>query len=134
MNWSAGYVGIPWTEQDTGRSGTHCWGLVRLVYAGELAIDVEDFGAAADRAANAATIEERRKLWPWREVAAVKPFDIVVYKVGRLADHVGIMVERGLMLHVAKGRMSEVASIRSAQWRDRIIGFHRHVKMLRDGA
>lgn len=127
MNWSAAYVGIPWSEDDHGTVSTHCWGLARLAYAGEMGVDLPDFGPALDRASNAAKIEERRKAWPFREVQKPIPFDIVVYRVGAIVDHVGIIADRDLMLHVATGKMSEVISIRDARWRQRIVGFHRHV-------
>lgn len=135
-NWSARYLGIPWSREDRGARGTHCWGLVRLVYAEMLDIELGDYGAAHDRAVNAATIAERRKAWPWRPVAAIGtalPFDVIVYRRGRYDDHVGILVDTGLMLHVALGQEAIVEEVAGTAWRNRIAGIHRHVARMEGG-
>ncbi len=134
--WSNRYIGIPWRREDRGAEGTHCWGLVRLVYAEMLDIALDDYGAAHDRAATAATIAERRALWPWRQVVALgeaRPFDVIVFREGRHIDHVGILVEPRLMLHVSIGHEAVIEDIGGAAFASRISGLHRHVARIEGG-
>lgn len=131
--WSDRYLGIPWSREDQGASGTHCWGLVRLVYAEVLDIELDDFGAARTRVENAAIVADRRRRWPWREVAQPLAFDVVVFRRGRIDDHIGVMVGPRLMLHVDIGGEAIVDDVHAPEWRCRLSAFHRHVARMEAG-
>lgn len=133
MSWSDRYLGIPWSRDDRGAHGTHCWGLVRLVYAEQLDIELEDFGAARSRLENAAIVADRRRRWPWRIVDRAGPFDVVVFRRGKVDDHIGIMIDARLMLHVDIGLEALVDDVTSPEWRSRISAFHRHVARMEAG-
>lgn len=134
-SWSDRYVGIPWSREDLGARGTHCGGLVRLVYAERLGIVIEDVGPAGERAENAAALAARRSAWPWRVIptAEAQPYDVIVYRDGAYEDHVGIVVTARLMLHVAIGREAIVEEISGPAWRDRIVAVHRHAARMEGG-
>lgn len=133
MSWSDRYLGIPWSRHDRGAQGTHCWGLVRLVYAEQLEIELEDFGAARSRLENAAVVADRRRRWPWRIVDRARAFDVVVFRRGRFDDHIGIMIDARLMLHVDMGNEALVDDVTSPEWRSRVAAFHRHVARMEAG-
>ncbi len=126
MSWSNRYLGIPWSREDLGARGTHCWGLVRLVYAEQLGIALEDFGAAHSRAENAAIVADRRQRWPWREVPRAASFDVIVFRRGKIDDHIGIMVDGPLMLHVDIGGEARVDDVTSPEFSSRRAAYHRH--------
>lgn len=129
MSWSNRYIGIPWAREDGGRSGTHCWGLVRLVYAEQFGIELADYGGSQGERTDAVLIADKRREWPWQTIQQPRPGDVAVFQIGGVDDHVGIIVEGRLMLHVARGRTAEVVSIDAPQWRHRLAGLHRHAGM-----
>ena len=130
MSWSNGFLGITWTSEDTMRQGTHCWGLVRLVYAECLQIEAGDYGPApSDRAVTAGLMMSELARFPWKEVpfdAPLKAFDLVVIERAGLDDHVGIVVDQHLMLHLPAGSESKVERIADLRWRRRIVRIYRH--------
>lgn len=126
LNWSARYIGIPWSRIDHGMAGTHCYGLARLVYRDELGIKLPDLGHAVERSEVAMMIEDRRRVWPWNIVAAGEPFDLVLFRAGTIEDHVGLIVEPGLMLHVSIGQEAQIDELRNPAWAKRIVAMHRH--------
>ena len=131
MSWSNSYIGIPWTREDHGRTGTHCWGLVRLVYAECLGLDVGDYGPACERARVAELMRDGFGRWPWRRPPAGgkrQSFDILVIERAGIDDHVGIVVTPDLMLHLPSGIGGEslITAVADPRWKRRIVGHFRH--------
>lgn len=129
MSWSARYIGIPWTREDQGTTGTHCWGLVRLVYAGVFGIALPDCGPSIGSVPDSERIAAGRIAWPWRIVDTPLAGDVVLFRQGHYEDHVGVLVDRRLMLHVERDRTSEVIEIAAPRWRHRLVAIHRHAEM-----
>ncbi len=128
------YVGIAFAVGGRDRNGIDCWGLLRLVYAEQLAIELPDWGAlydsATDRAGLAGLIDARMQ--GWREVKMrdqVKSFDGVLRNLGGVASHIGIMVDARFVLHAEEGAapsgVSVIERIDSLKWCMRIAGFYR---------
>lgn len=124
-------VGIPYRDKGRGRDGCDCWGLLRLAFAELRGVELpsysEDYETAADRRALAALIAG--ELDPWRAVAPglEDPFDAVLVREGRFPRHVGLVTERGRMLHVEPDRSSVVESYRAGAIAPRVVGFYRFV-------
>ena len=126
------YVGIPYLRN--GRddlTGLDCWGLVRAVYARELAISLPAYGdadagsllSAARKVAGVASGH------PWLPVDAPQDMDVVLMRHSmhsRFPGHVGLWW-RGRVLHSIGGTNSALvrADHHSVAWR--ILGFRRHV-------
>src|SRR5690606_31436671 len=104
MSWANGYVGIPFRDRGRTRTGCDCWGLARLVYAGELRIGLPDYSGAyasvEERAEIAELLAAAEARGPWRPVAVLQPFDLLLYRRGQHRSHVGIAVGGGRMLHM----------------------------------
>lgn len=122
-------VGIPWRDRGRDRDGCDCWGLVRLAYADGLGVDLpsyaDDYADTNDRAAlNALFAGERA---PWRTVTAGadRPFDLVLMR--ERPWHVGLVVRRGLMLHMPEGQSSVVEPYTTGRHARRVEGIYRHV-------
>lgn len=128
MNWSAAYVGIPFEDHGRDRSGCDCYGLARLVYLGELGIDLPEYGlyASADEHAEIAALIDGAAAGPeWSPCDGGRSFDLAVFRRGRLATHLGLVVLPGIMLHMADEDAAKVERI-AGPWSSRLVGYWRH--------
>ncbi len=111
--WADDYVGLPFKRMGRDRSGSDCWGLVRLVIHEQLGIllpsysgDDPDGGSIADRAIG------HRKI----PLGHVNPLDIAILLTDVRAGltwksapvHIGVFVDAKNILHVEEGMCSRV--------------------------
>lgn len=123
----ADYLGIPFADEDRGREGLHCFALARFIFRHELAIAIPDHGPAKAWHDNAAAIAAGKALRPWTPVSngLRRPFDLIVYAVGRIDDHVAIAVDATWMIHVQRDDISRLDRIDSTAF-GRLSGVYRH--------
>ena len=131
MNWAGAYVGLPWADLGRDRAGCDCYGLARLVYVEQLGIALPSYtGAypcAGERAEVAALIGREAEAGPWRPVAdALAPFDLLVFRRGRLASHLGVALGDGRMLHMDGETQARVARLEDPRWCVRFVRAFRH--------
>lgn len=135
LSWVSGYLGLPYLDKGRTRAGVDCWGIAFLVYAEQLGIELpsyaDRYANAAERAEISAIVAEAAASPTWSPVERVRAFDIAVFKLGRDASHVGIVVERGQMLQVVEpGDTSHVEAYDGQRWRHRLLGIFRHRDLL----
>ena len=133
--WSVPYVSpeIPWIPGDEGRAGCNCWGGVRLVFGDLLGVELDPYGPARDRQRNAGLFAAGRALDCGLDVSSTavrspierRPLDVVVFEVGGIDDHCGLVVEPDLMLHWSEKRGVGMVD-RISRW-GRLSGVYRHV-------
>lgn len=128
-SWAGAYLGLRQADHGRDRDGVDCWGLVRLVYADELGIDLPSYTEVcpdlAERAELGALITGERDRGPWREVTRPEPFDVLLFRIGPHATHVAVAVDHRDMLHVHGHSESCIVSI-SDRWRKRLVGVYRY--------
>lgn len=124
------YVGLPWRAHGRDRDGVDCWGLVRLVYAAELGIDLPCYADTCpgldERAELSALLLAQRDAGPWHEVDDIQPFDVLLFRVGAHATHVAVALDRRRMLHAFARSRSVVQDIDLPEWRKRRVGVYRY--------
>jgi cell wall-associated NlpC family hydrolase len=122
------YVGVPWRELGRDVQACDCFGLLRLVYLEQLGLELPDFGYAIEDRGGQAQLIAAQVRSHWRQVAVgtERPFDAVLMREGRELSHVGIVVGRGLLLHVERGASSVIEPYRRGSLRYRVAGFYRH--------
>lgn len=131
-HWSEPYVGLPFAPMGRTGAGVDCWGLCALVYREVAQIDLPAFtGAyvtAEERADIAALVAGQKHVGPWVEIARgdEADLDILVFDCLGFQSHVGIVCERGRMLHATAGKLSGVERYDNGPWRHRLAGIYRH--------
>ncbi|MEH2705232.1 putative lipoprotein NlpC [Bradyrhizobium elkanii] len=130
--WSNRYIGIPRVQAGRSRAGVDCYGLLWLVYREVLGLDLASYAGetadAPERAEIARLVESGRSASPWREVSpgAEREFDMAVFRRGGVADHVGLVLAPGCMLHVVDETGVYRETFSSGRWRGRLVALHRH--------
>lgn len=125
-HWANAYVGIPYADHGRTREGCDCWGLVRMVYADRLAVDLPSlaggYSAANNRGSVARLIADERTDTGWHEIepGREQPLDLVLLRIGGEPCHVGVVVEPGMMLHLLKGTNAAVERYTRPMWNRRI--------------
>ncbi|MCW1934126.1 C40 family peptidase [Pararhodobacter zhoushanensis] len=131
MSWSDRFLGIPFADLGRTRAGCDCWGLACVIYRHELRITLPDYlggYASADEHREIAALIAGETAAPlWQPVTGpAAPFDIAVFRRGRFATHVGVVIRPGLMIHMAGEDQSKVERYAEGPWHSRFAGHFRH--------
>ena len=133
MSWSNKYLGIPFTSHGRSFSGVDCYGLLFLVYQNELAIDLPPYTssyACADEHSEVAALinDAQAPQSPWfQRHGAAQPFDVLLYRHGRYASHIGIALGSGLLLHVQSSDQSKIERQETPRLKTRLTGVFHHL-------
>jgi cell wall-associated NlpC family hydrolase len=127
------FVGIPYKDKGRDYDGSDCWGLLYLVYRDLLGIEIPTYSEAykngSDYEEVARLIESRKRTWK-RVEDKPKKYDGILIRYGRYNSHVGVFISRNSFIHVQEGGFSVVDDLKSHRWRDRVVGFYRHEKLI----
>lgn len=128
--WVGHYIGLPFKEHGRDRRGVDCWGLVRLVMAEQFGIVLPSYSTYYDSTTRedqlAPLIAEERQHWIPIEHGEEVFGDVVVLRMRGQPIHVGLVIEKGRMLHAEVGIGSVLDSYVSARWILRVTGFYRY--------
>lgn len=136
MDWVNKYIGLRFVDGGRTRKGVDCWGLVRLVYASELSIELPEYGeiSAMDLARVAQEIDAGKdgETWDAVEINELQEFDICVMKyLGlRRIGHVGIITRQKRVLHIEDGIDAMQVPLNHDSIKGRIACFRRHKSQL----
>ncbi|TCM84775.1 NlpC/P60 family protein [Rhodovulum steppense] len=133
MSWWAGYVGIPFEDGGRGRCACDCWGLVRLVHAECLGVELPSYGeiSARDLVRVARAIGAGQADPCWEVVDIPAAFDVVLMRArgdSRSVAHVGIAVDADRLLHTEAATGSVVVPRSHLSVAGRVMGFRRYRK------
>jgi cell wall-associated NlpC family hydrolase len=113
-HWSAAYLGL-----DFPGDPRPCWALVRQVFRAERGLILPAYqGGREDPTAPLA--------WTTVEGVPAREFDLATFRFNGIEDHVGVVIEGGLMLHVAHGITSRLERLASDRWAPLFVRFVRH--------
>lgn len=130
--WMRDFVGLPRLVAGRSRAGVDCYGLIWLVYRDVLRLDLASYAGetldAPERAQIAALVAGGCSASPWCEVqpGAEQEFDMAVFRRGGIADHVGLVIAPGRMLHVVDATGVYLESFAAGRWKSRLAGVYRH--------
>lgn len=121
------FVGLPWQDRGRTPDGLDCWGLLRLVYADVLGIDLPDHSNGyidTSDAAISGLIDVGLSDWDSVAPGTERPLDAVLIR--QAPWHVGVIVRRGLMLHMPENKASCIEPYDTGRWSRRVEGIYRH--------
>lgn len=125
------YIGVPFL--DNGRTlerGCDCWGLARIIWRDEFGFSVpSNLGQYAVNDFNSMNVLVERDLPQWNEIKSgdERTGDGVLMRLAGIPVHVGIVVEKGVMIHTHRGINSVLEKYESPRWVNRVMGIYRHV-------
>jgi len=129
--WIKDYIGIPFENKGRGKA-CDCWGLVRRIYEEQFGISlpsfVDEYSNALDRKDIHAVVgyEKEHPFWIKINKGKEEFGDMVIFNIGNLPVHVGLVMTNNRMLHVEKGINSCLEHYNKMRWRNRLEGFYRH--------
>lgn len=127
-HWTEKYIGLPYADAGRTRDGLDCWGLARLVYENELGVMLPSYAGGytghEERAEIAALLSDAKELPGWLSVTDddIRPFDLVLFRRGRLDSHVGIVAAPGRMLHITAHTTANIQTYFISEWQTRLTG------------
>lgn len=125
------FIGIPFKNRQASITGADCYGLVRLVYAEKLGVNIPQpiSSAYASRMVEAEFLQEIAS--NWYEVFEPRPFDVVAMAHDgnhpKLIQHFGIVINDTQMLHTLDTVGSHI--VRISDYKHFIKGYYRHGKV-----
>ena len=133
-HWTTRHIGLPWAERGRSRQGCDCYGLARIIYQEELGISLPDYlgyASTEELGEIAALIDGAKQLPMWLPVTGpAVAFDLAVFRRGRLSTHIGVVVRRGLMIHMADEDCAKIEDYAGGRWSYRLTGHFRHVDVI----
>ncbi|WP_337183860.1 NlpC/P60 family protein [Shinella sp.] len=138
------YVGVPFVSMGRTMAGADCWGLVRLIYAAELGIDLPSYGEIDAHALMKVSREidagKDGEVWRAAEPGRLQAYDVCVMRHhgSHLVGHVGVLlpVRNGGslgVLHVEEASAAVIVPLNHFSIRERVACFRRH-RMVPDAA
>ncbi|MBP5698215.1 MAG: C40 family peptidase [Alphaproteobacteria bacterium] len=130
--WCNDYINIPFQEHGRNRAGCDCWGLARIIYKEKLDIDLPtllNYENTRDSNAIVELYEKEHLNWVEIPVGEEKEFDILVFKILGLPTHIGIVINKGMMIHCEYKIGTHITEYyNEVQWRNRLAGVYRYAK------
>jgi cell wall-associated NlpC family hydrolase len=124
-----GYIGIPWVDMGRTFDGWDCYGLVYCVSRHDLGLIVPSYVLGYTSSMHDESVCEALRFYSqeWANVTGEQREvgDVLVFNLGGIPVHCGLVVEPGLMLHCLKGRETVLEQYSTAAWRSRIEGVYR---------
>lgn len=134
------YIGIPFRDHGCGYDGCDCYGLVRLVYAKELGIELPHLGdqySSSFARGEIGPIPMQTVAEGWAvDVTEFEPeqFDVLVFSRGGMEYHVGLFLYGEFMLHCVDGTDSCLEKWDGIRWKRQLVRRLRHVSRMRGNA
>lgn len=124
------YIRIPFKEHGRSRDGADCWGLVCIIFKTERNIELPSltgYSDTKDKVRISDIIKSESMTWKPIPIGEEQPFDIAVFRMLGHPMHVGLVVERGLMIHSERGCGTYLTNYyKEKQWDRRLEGFFRY--------
>lgn len=134
MNFAKQYIGLKFKNRGRTKDGVDCWGLVRLIYKEQYNIELpsydDEYNSSYNINETRDAIIEHAKEWTQISKEAASTGDVIVLRLSGYPTHVGIVIEKGKMLHIIEGTDAVIENYDNRLWEHRIVGFFRHKELI----
>lgn len=119
------YIGLEF--ESNGRSPNYdCWGLCILVLREQFGYELPDYSddyfSSSDKFNIPLLVFEERK--KWGKVDSPNAGNVVLFNIGGLPVHVGVVIDETRMLHIAEGLNACIEDFTNKKWISRLEGFY----------
>jgi cell wall-associated NlpC family hydrolase len=123
------YIGMPFKPLGREPGGCDCWGLARMIYHDLFNIKVPSLTYAEefDPVELFDLMDKESAKWVPVELGRERPGDVLLLKA--LNPHVGVVVSRGVMIHIQKSTSACIDKYTATRWNKRILGIYRHADL-----
>lgn len=129
-NWWDTYRRIPYLSGGRSHKGVDCYGLIYLVYAEQLGINLPaytDVYTDAEKTEQTDTIIRAHMGEDWNTVQTPEAFDVILLRIGHRVCHIGLIYRSGWMIHCLAGSQVTCERYNGITWKNRIVGFCRYI-------
>lgn len=117
------YIGLPF--EPGGRGPAYdCYGLIRLVYAERLGIELPPHCGYSEVMTDTTADMIAAGTADWQPTDSPAPWDAVLFNVDGKANHIGLVIGPGMMLHAAPGKDAAIENYLRPYWSARIEGHY----------
>ena len=110
MIWTEQYLSIPFEDHGRDMSGCDCYGLLRIVYLREFGIHLpillDGYDSTEDRKVVENLLSNNAMVIGFQQVELkeAQPFDVLIIRQAGVNCHLGIVVQKGLVLHTEQNK------------------------------
>jgi len=129
--WWNKYIGKAFEIKGRGPDVFDCWGLLQCVYKQDHPQKIilpgyeEFYECTNDRDTISKVIFEQKEA-RWSEITEPQEFDAILLRMRGVPMHVGIVTQKGYMLHCAHGVGTSHEKYDQMRWRNKVLGFFRY--------
>lgn len=131
MSWYEKYMSIPFVEKGRDWNGCDCWGLVRLIYATELGIELPSYLETYENTNDSKSLRDvivAERSEHWLNPTEPTEFDVILLQMRGVPMHVGVVTKKNHMIHCVKDIGIAHEHYGTARWKHRVMGFGRWEK------
>lgn len=128
------HIGLPYAPVGRGPVFYDCYGIIQKVYQERLGITLPDQTGYVDtlNPETSALLESGKS--DWRQVDNPQPWDVVLFRVDGMPNHIGLVIGPGWMLHTTRAKNACIENYHRPLWRSRIEGFYTYAHADRQAA
>ncbi len=132
--WWEEYIGIPFEDKGRTNRGCDCYGLLRLIYAKHLSVDLPSMTSFYEDTEQREEINgllvTRPLILGFRQVSLreVAPFDVLVIRQAGFDCHLGVVVKPNFMIHSESGKGAVLENFIRPHVRPRVKEAWRYVR------
>jgi len=121
LEFTQSAIGTPFKDQGRDAAGWDCWGLVYCLYRQVFGVELPSYLVDVNRRVTVPLMRREQENYQEIPLGQEAPGDMIVLR----PCHVGVVVDRGRMLHAHRGAATCLESYIGVNWRSRIVGIYR---------
>lgn len=123
------FIGIPFVDRGRDKTGSDCYGILKMYYKEILDIEIEEIIADPNRPKQCYVKYLDQIARKWEKVETPEPHSVVAMSTNmehpEMITHFGVMIDNKRMLHTFKNTQSHIINIDNPMIKSQIKGFYK---------